>query len=54
MSEAACRLASNCCLPFTHKPLLRAALLGPLAIACEALNKGGAADKAFQVCQRRS
>ncbi|GFR51753.1 hypothetical protein Agub_g14204, partial [Astrephomene gubernaculifera] len=49
LCESACRLVWNACLPFTSKPLLRAALIRPLRTACEALNRVGAVDKGFQV-----
>ncbi|GLI64300.1 hypothetical protein VaNZ11_007525, partial [Volvox africanus] len=49
LCESACRVAWNASLPFTSKPLLRAALIRPLGAAVEALNRVGAADKAFQV-----
>ncbi len=52
LCESGCRVAWNAALPFTTKPLLRAALIRPLGTAAEALNRVGAADKGFQV--RRS
>ncbi len=49
LCESAARLVWNAAMPFTTRPLLRAALIRPLGVAVEALNRLGAADKQFQV-----
>lgn len=49
LAEAAARSAWNAALPFTRRPLLRAALVGPLGVVVAAVNKLHCHDKDFHV-----
>jgi hypothetical protein len=49
MVEHVARLAWDAAIPFMRKPLLRAALVKPLAPICAVVNRLGISDRQFQV-----
>lgn len=51
MVEHVARLAWSAARPFMCKPMLRVAIISPLAAICAQLNRLGALDRQFQVCR---